>query len=151
MAHQFFDMLQKDHQKVKDILDQLSNTTSRAVKTREDLFKKLKEELLPHMKGEEKHFYSALKSEGDTKKKALEALEEHHVADMVLKELDKQSQDTDEWGAKINVFKEIVEHHIEEEENEVFKEAGKALDDETLDKIMNAFETEKKTVKKKLK
>lgn len=150
MSHEFFQTLEKDHQEVKGILEKLESASDRAVKSKEDQFLKLKQELIPHMKGEEKHFYPALTDKKGARKKALEALEEHHVAETVLKELDKLPKDAENWSAKLKVFKELVEHHIEEEEEEVFEAAEDALDDKTLDKIMKSFEAEKEKVKKKV-
>jgi hemerythrin-like domain-containing protein len=151
MSHEFLQTLQKDHQEVKQILANLKNTSDRAMKTREDLFMNLKQELIPHMKGEEKHFYPSLKDNKEAREVTMESLEEHHVAETVLKELDKLSRDAENWGAKLKVFKEIVEHHIEEEEEELFKAAEDTLDEDDFDKIMTSFQDEKEKVKKTIK
>ncbi len=151
MAHQFLQTLEKDHEEVKGILEKLESTSKTAVKKKEDLFMKLKQELIPHMKGEEKHFYPALDHDEKAREVALESLEEHHVAEMVLKELDKLSKDADNWDAKLKVFKEIVEHHIEEEQDEVFEAARNALDKQEMDEILEAFEKEKEKAKNKIK
>ncbi|RJQ87540.1 MAG: hemerythrin domain-containing protein [Desulfobacteraceae bacterium] len=149
MTHEFFRTLEKDHEEVKDILDQLENTSERAVKKKEDLFMKLKQELMPHMKSEEKHFYSILLDKKTARQEAMQAIEEHHVAEMVLKELDKLSKDADNWTAKLKVFKEIVEHHIEEEEAEIFEAAEDSLDENQLEEVMTAFSEEKEKARKK--
>jgi hemerythrin-like domain-containing protein len=151
MAHEFFQMLEKEHEEVKGILAKLESQSKGSAKTKEDLFLKLKEELIPHMKGEEKHFYPALKDGDETSDVAMEGIEEHHVAETVLKELDKLSKDAENWDAKLKVFKEIVEHHIEEEEEELFEAAEDALEEDDLDKIMASFEKEKEKAKKKIK
>jgi hemerythrin-like domain-containing protein len=151
MAHEFFQMLEKEHEEVKGILAKLESQSKGSAKTKEDLFLKLKEELIPHMKGEEKHFYPALKDGGETSEIAMEGIEEHRVAETVLKELDKLSKDAENWDAKLKVFKEIVEHHIEEEEEELFEAAEDALEEDDLDKIMASFEKEKEKAKKKIK
>ncbi|RJQ65502.1 MAG: hemerythrin domain-containing protein [Desulfobacteraceae bacterium] len=151
MAHEFFQTLEKDHEEVKAILEKLESASDGAVKTKEDLFLKLKQELIPHMKGEEKHFYPALNSKKEVKELSMQAIEEHHVAETVLKELEKLPKSAENWSAKVQVFKEIVEHHIEEEEEEVFEAAEDALDEEDLDRIMTSFEEEKEKAKKKIK
>ena len=102
------------------------------------------------MKGEEKHLYPALKDDKESKDVAMESLEEHHVAETVLNELDKLSKDAENWDAKLKVFKEIVEHHIQEEQDEVFEAAQDALDEKKLDEIMESFQKEKESVRKKL-
>jgi hemerythrin-like domain-containing protein len=151
MAHEFLETLEKEHVEVQEILEKLKNTSGKAVKSKEDLFMKLKQELIPHMKGEEKHFYPLLLKKKEGKEVGLEAMEEHHVAEMILKELDSLSKSDETWNAKISVFAEIVKHHIEEEEEEVFEKAKDLLTDDELNKIMSSFTSEKEKVKKGIK
>jgi hemerythrin-like domain-containing protein len=151
MAHEFLSTLEKEHVEVQDILEKLKKTSATAVKTKEDLFMKLKQELIPHMKGEEKHFYPPLLKKKEGKEVGMEAMEEHHVAEMMLKELDSLSKSAENWNAKLSVFSEIVKHHIEEEEEEVFEKAKDLLTDDELSKIMSSFTSEKEKVKKGIK
>ncbi len=151
MKNAFFQMLREDHKKVKGILKSIDDTKKTAPKKREELFQKLKEELVPHMKAEERTFYPPLLAKREAREDALEGVEEHHVSDMVFKELERMSKGEDQWGAKMSVFKELVEHHIQEEESTIFKTAKKALDSDELQDILEAFEQEKQRVKKTLK
>jgi hemerythrin-like domain-containing protein len=89
------------------------------------------------------------KKEG--KEVGMEAMEEHHVAEMMLNELDSLSKNAENWNAKLSVFAEIVKHHIEEEEEEVFDKAKDLLTDDELNKIMSSFTSEKEKVKKGIK
>ncbi|MFZ7127856.1 MAG: hemerythrin domain-containing protein [Desulfobacterales bacterium] len=150
MHQEFFDLLKKEHKEVDDLLEELEETSDGAVKTREKLFAKLKEELVPHMKAEEKAFYPPLKGDKNAREDALESLQEHHVAELVLKELDRLDKGDEVWGAKLSVFKEIVSHHVEEEESTIFDAARKALDASQMEKIMTAFDKEKQKAKSKL-
>jgi hemerythrin superfamily protein len=125
-------LLKEDHQKVKKMLAELESTTERGVKTREELFTKIKQELVVHEAIEEEIFYPALKNHPKTKEIALEAYEEHHVVDMVVAELEGVAYDDEQWGAKFTVMKENLEHHIEEEEGEMFKQAKKVFDEDEL-------------------
>ena len=70
---------------------------------------------------------------------------------MVFKELEKTPKGEDQWGAKMSVFKELVEHHIQDEESKVFKSAEKALDHDEIQNIMEKFDQEKQKIKKTLK
>ena len=70
MANQFFQTLKKDHEEVKEILEQLEETKENAVKKREELFQKLREELVPHMKAEEKTFYQPLMEKKEAREEA---------------------------------------------------------------------------------
>jgi hypothetical protein len=121
-------LLKDDHDKVKKILGQLDSTTERGVKTREELFTKLKHELEIHEAIEEEIFYPALREHPKTKELTLEAYEEHHVVDAVMAEISGIPYDDETWGAKLTVMKENLEHHIEEEEGEMFDQARKVFD-----------------------
>jgi len=150
MPNQFFQMLKKDHEEVKTILGQLKETKDSALKKREELFQKLRVELVPHMKAEESTFYPPLLGKKESREDAMEGVEEHHVSEMVLKELETMQKGEDQWGAKMAVFKELVEHHIKDEQSKVFKSAEKALSSDEFQIIMKQFEEEKQAIKKNL-
>jgi hemerythrin-like domain-containing protein len=128
-------LLEEDHRKMKKLLSELESTTERGVKTREELFGKVKEELTVHETIEEEIFYPALKDHPKTKEITLEAYEEHHVVDMVLAEIEGVAYDDERWGAKFKVMKENIEHHIEEEENEMFKQARQVFSGDELEAL----------------
>ena len=128
-------LLKGDHDKVKKILQELESTTERGVKTREELFNKVKQELQIHEAIEEEIFYPALKDHPKTKEIALEAYEEHHVVDMVMAEIEGIGVDDETWGAKFTVMKENIEHHIEEEEGEMFNQAKQVFEKDELAKL----------------
>ena len=81
---------------------------------------------------EEEIFYPALKEHPKAKDLVLEAYEEHNVVDMVMKEIEGVAYDDETWGAKLTVMKENVEHHIGEEEDEMFKQARQVFSKEEL-------------------
>lgn len=149
--NEFFQMLKKDHEEVKGILKKLKKTKKKESSKREDLFQKLREELVPHMKAEESAFYPPLMEKKEAREDAMEGIEEHHVSELVLKELEKMPKDDEKWGAKVAVFKELVEHHIKEEESTLFKSAEKALGSDEIKKIAKQFEQDKQKNKKNLK
>jgi hemerythrin-like domain-containing protein len=128
-------LLKEDHDKVKKILEDLDTTTDRGVKTREELFTKIKRELEVHESIEEEIFYPALKEHPKAKDLVLEAYEEHHVVDVVMGEIADLPFDDETWGAKCTVMKENVEHHIEEEEDEMFKQARQVFSKEELEEL----------------
>lgn len=101
--NEFYQMLKKDHEEVKGILKQLKDTKEKESSKREDLFQKLREELVPHMKAEESAFYPPLLEKKEAREDAMEGIEEHHVSELVLKELEKMPKDEDKWGAKVGV------------------------------------------------
>ncbi|HEX8174990.1 MAG TPA: hemerythrin domain-containing protein [Pyrinomonadaceae bacterium] len=142
-----FELLKKDHQKVSEMFKQLEETTERAVKTREELFGKLKQELDIHARIEETIFYPAIKEAEETHEITLEAIEEHNVVKRLLSELDSMPVDDERWTAKLTVLKENVEHHVEEEEGEMFKDARKVLSTEQVEELGTRMETAKQEQK----
>lgn len=142
------ELLKKDHEKVAGIFEKLEPTTERGVKTREELFAQLKTELDVHAKVEEEIFYPVLKEADETRDITLEAYEEHNVVKTLLSELDELAKDDETWGAKLKVLQENVEHHVEEEEGEMFKGARKVLTSEQLEELGGRMEEAKKEEKK---
>jgi hypothetical protein len=114
-------LLKEDHDRIKKMLADGDKTTERGEKTRQELFEKLKETLVAHESMEEQVLYPALKAHPKAKDLTLEAYEEHHVVDEIMEELEQTPVTDDTWGAKFTVAKENLEHHIEEEEGEMFK------------------------------
>ncbi|HEX8491923.1 MAG TPA: hemerythrin domain-containing protein [Pyrinomonadaceae bacterium] len=130
-----FELLKKDHEKVSGIFEKLDKTTERGVKTREELFTQLKTELDIHSQIEEQMLYPILKEAKETHDITLEAIEEHNVVKQLLAELEALPKDDETWGAKLTVLKENVEHHVEEEEDEMFKDAREVLNSEQLEEL----------------
>ena len=144
-------LLKEDHKKVSGIFEQLEPTTERDEKTREELFGKLKQELDIHAKIEESIFYPAIKRAAETREIVLEGFEEHHVIKMLLKELEAMPVDTEQWTAKLKVLKENVEHHVEEEEGEMFQKARDVLSEDEINKLGARMEELKLQLKQQTK
>jgi iron-sulfur cluster repair protein YtfE (RIC family) len=143
-----FELLKKDHEKVSGIFEKLDKTTERGVKTREELFTQLKTELEIHSQIEEQMLYPVLKEAKETHDITLEAVEEHNVVKQLLAELEELPKDDETWGAKLTVLKENVEHHVEEEEKEMFKDARKVLNSEQLEELGTRMQEAKSQQKK---
>jgi hemerythrin-like domain-containing protein len=116
-------LLEADHRRLEDLFKQGEDTTGRATKKRREILEKLTRELNAHEVIEEKILYPSLKQHPAAKDIVLEGLEEHHVADVIVKELVKVSPGDEQWAAKFKVLKENIEHHIEEEEGTMFRAA----------------------------
>ena len=138
-----FNLLKADHKKVADILEKLEATSERALKTRGELFTKLKMELDVHSRIEETIFYPVLEEADETHELTLEALEEHALVKQLLEELHSLAKDDEQWTAKFTVLKENVEHHVEEEEGEMFKKARKVLSEEAIETLGTRMERAK--------
>lgn len=146
------DLLKNDHKTILDILEQLSSTSERAVKKRQDLVQKLEHELTLHTHIEEEIFYPAFKAAGKKEevKMYYEAIEEHRAVDsLVLPHIKATAPDSLEFSGRVKVVKELLEHHIEEEEEEMFKDAQELLASQ-LDELGTQMQERKKSLKQEL-
>lgn len=145
-----FEVLKQDHQKAREIFGKIAETSNGATKTREDLFNKLKTELLAHAHAEEKHFYPMLKNKEAVGDLVKEGIHEHHDVERKLKSLEGKPTNNDEWLKSVEQLKEAVEHHVKEEEQEIFPKAQRILEarqvDDLGDRIKQAEAQEKKSL-----
>jgi len=141
-----FEMLKADHRRVEELFTQFEDADKRG---RTAIAEETLRELEIHAALEEELVYPAIREVIEEEEKVDEALEEHHVAKLLIKELRKMNAGTEEFAPKFKVLGEIIRHHVEEEENETFPEAEKAgFDDAELseelaqrkDKLMQKFE-----------
>ena len=142
-----FTLLKDDHEKVAGILEKIDETTERATKSREELFKQLKSDLDVHTRIEEDILYPTLEEYEETRAIALEAYEEHAVVKQLLEELSSEPKDDELWTAKFTVLKENIDHHVEEEEGEMFKEARKVLSEDEIEKLGDRLQEAKRVQK----
>ena len=142
-------MLKSDHALVKRLLRELDSTTERAVKQRESLVAQIEREIKMHAQVEEEVFYPAFKAATeDTEAEDLfyEAAEEHHVVDMVLPALKAANPKSHEFSAKAKVLKDLIEHHIREEEGQMFPQARALFSDEQLRELGDMMQARKDSV-----
>jgi hemerythrin-like domain-containing protein len=140
-------LLKEDHEKVKSLLTELEETSNRAVKSRQELVQKIVKELKIHTKIEEDVFYPAFKAAAEKQEERVmyhEANEEHRLVDFEIPRLESTDPSTDDFSAHAKVLKELVEHHVKEEEKEMFPMAKKLLTKDELEEIGNLMEQEKK-------
>jgi hemerythrin-like domain-containing protein len=140
-------LLKADHEKVRALLADLEETSERASSKREKLLTTIEQELKIHTKIEEEIFYPAFRDAAekkDDRKLFYEAVEEHHVVDLVLPEI--KGAGSEEFGAKAKVLKDLVEHHAEEEEAKMFPRAKKLMDRDELMRLGDALASAKETL-----
>ena len=136
------DLLTKDHKHLKALLNK--TVKAKGDDKREELIEELRSELVAHERMEEEVFYPPLRDNKKTHDIVLEGYQEHHVADLILDELLELPADSEMWEPKVKVLKENVEHHIEEEEDEMFEKARKVLSDEQLEELGTRMEAVKR-------
>ncbi|HUO84847.1 MAG TPA: hemerythrin domain-containing protein [Thermoanaerobaculia bacterium] len=143
-------LLKNDHAEVKKLLKKLDETTERGVATRRELLAKIETELKIHTTIEEEIFYPAFRDAAEKKEDKelfFEATEEHHVVDLVLPELKKTDPSTPTFTAKAKVLKDLIEHHADEEEKEMFPRAKKLMDKDELEMLGERMEQRKQQLK----
>lgn len=143
-------MLKADHATVKRLLRELDESGERAVKQRERLLADIEREVKIHSQLEEELFYPTFKKcaeDSEAEDLFYEATEEHHVVDMVLPELKSTSTKAPEFAAKSKVLRELIEHHIREEESQMFRQARDLMSDEQLRALGDAMQARKQTLK----
>ena len=132
-------LLKQDHKAVKGLLTELADTTNRALKTRTELLQKIAAEVRAHTTIEEELFYPAFKAaseKADDGKMFFEALEEHRAAgELVLPDLLDTDVQSDQFGGRAKVLKELIEHHADEEEKEMFPRARELMDKAQLEQL----------------
>ena len=134
-----FELLKNDHKKVAQLFEEIESASG---PSKQQLFRQLKGELDIHAHVEEKFLYPALENKEESREITLEAYEEHKVVKDLLAELASESP-SDEWDAKLKVLRENVEHHVEEEEGELFDKAENVLSDEQIERLGAEMEAEK--------
>jgi hemerythrin-like domain-containing protein len=134
------DLLKKQHRQVEKLFKQAENTED--AKGRRQVMEQIVAALKLHTKIEEEIFYPAVREVGTSKAEEMidEAFEEHHVVDLVLAELPKVDPQDDRFEAKMTVLSELIEHHVEEEEGEMFPMAEKKLGAERIKELGQQME-----------
>jgi hemerythrin superfamily protein len=119
-----YDILKSEHRQIKASLQEIINS-GRIMK---DIFNQTASALEMHMKGEETLLYPRFERYTNTRMLALRSFEEHHLAKMAINDINAAPED-DRWIAKIAVLYDVLNRHIDQEENEVFPNARKILTD----------------------
>jgi hemerythrin-like domain-containing protein len=128
------DLLKKQHKEVKALFKKVEKTEN--ARERRQLMEQISQQLEVHTQIEEEIFYPAVRESGKKAEEMIdEAYEEHHVVKLVLKELPEVDPEDERFEAKMTVLSELIEHHVEEEEGEMFKTAEKALGKERLNEL----------------
>jgi len=134
------ELLKKDHKTVSELFERIEAATG---KVKLGIFRQIKNELELHTHIEEVIFYPALEKANETRDLTLEAYEEHKVVKDLLGELDSADAVSDEWEARLTVLKENVEHHVDEEENELFDKANDVLTADEAETLGDRMQAEK--------
>jgi hemerythrin-like domain-containing protein len=136
------DELKIDHRELKTQIAAILK--AEGSKERGSQFKQFRALLTAHSRAEEKVLYRRLEKSEEGKDEALEGTVEHEVADRLVEDLSKsRNLESDKWTARCTVLEELLEHHVDEEEDEMFKTARKHFDQKTLEKMGEEFKIAK--------
>ncbi|MEO5858609.1 MAG: hemerythrin domain-containing protein [Pyrinomonadaceae bacterium] len=141
------ELLKEDHDKVDKLFQKVKATEE---SEHAALFEQIKIELDAHTHIEETIFYPKLIDEGDKELRDIvkEGIEEHRQAKMFLRELSNLAEDSDKFEPKLKVLMEDIEHHVMEEEGEMFKMVEKQFEAAVLEELGAEMEAEKKKAMK---
>lgn len=127
--------LTADHRKVKELFKQFEKSKDRegAQEQKADLVKQICTELTIHAEIEEEIFYPAVREEIEDEDLMDEALVEHSSAKELIAQLEEMDPEDDLYDAKVTVLGEQIDHHVKEEEGDMFPKVKKAkVDTEAL-------------------
>jgi hemerythrin superfamily protein len=143
-----FDVIRRDHEKHRTLVGLLVKTSGDS-KGRRELFERLEAELSAHAKAEEMSLYASLMAEDDTVGKARHSVAEHKEVDDFLKDLRDTDRSSPGWLAAARDLRERLEHHMDEEEKQVFPLAGRIFSDEDKLRLATVFREEKEAEMKR--
>lgn len=121
-----FEALREDHEIQRSLINQLVETSG-DTQNRKYLFEKLKKELEIHADAEERFLYIPMIKDNHTQEKARHSIAEHHEIDELIERLEQTDFSSSGWLTIAKSLQHKIEHHLKEEENEVFQMAGKVL------------------------
>lgn len=128
-AKQATALLKEQHRKVEALFKQIEGARSR----KEDLVTELANDFAGHMKIEQEIFYPRVRQLDEDL--ILESFEEHSIAEVALKRLLDTSPEEETFDARVTVLKELIMHHVEEEEKSLFPKVDKKLDAEESEQL----------------
>lgn len=128
------ELLKQQHREVEELFEEYEGAGDRALKTKQRVCKEIADRLAVHAEIEEKLFYPESKQE-DTEELLRESVEEHLAMKRTLADLIASDPEDPQLDARVTVLKEMVEHHVEEEEEELFPKVRKSCPKEELEDL----------------
>jgi hemerythrin superfamily protein len=141
-------LLKADHARVKKLLKRLSTSSEGAAQQRKALLEEIETELKAHTRVEEELFYPAFKQAAKSADEHLyyEAVEEHHLVDVVLPETKAADVESEQFSAKAKVVQDLVLHHVEEEEGQMFMKARRVMSAAQLRELGEQMQSRKEAL-----
>ena len=144
-------LLKKDHSNVQSLFAKFDRTGKSSHEKKGELFEKIKRELQIHSRAEEEIFYPALKSlNGEGRRLVTEALKEHRDVDELLTQISRLTPADKNFDEKMETLIENVDHHVAEEEGEIFRVAEENYSQEELEELGRQIEERKKIIDRQM-
>lgn len=145
-ATEIFERLKQDHDKHRELLDKLLETTGESDE-RKTLFEELTRELKSHAAAEEQALYSTMLRKPPTTGETRHSVAEHHEIDEALNDLAATDMSEGGWLTKFKSFEHRYRHHIDEEEEDHFPDFEEHLDDDDMEHMKSVFDRRKREEK----
>ncbi|GJL63582.1 MAG: hypothetical protein NPIRA04_22360 [Nitrospirales bacterium] len=138
-----YDALKNDHQEVKNLFDELEQPPHMNGESRDEIFTKIKTALVSHSEAEEAMFYTQLRQYEGAEKKIELAVNEHTQVSRTLEVLDSIDKKSGTWLNKLMSLSDEVQHHINEEEKEIFEMARHVFSQQQAQEMGKQFQETK--------
>jgi len=133
--------LESDHEEIRGLFKALLKDEQLEMADRKTLFPSLRTKILAHAEAEEKSLYEPLEQRGLLHDEVMEGREEHRLTAQMIDDIETAKLEDDEWMAKVKVLKDVLVHHLEEEEKSMFPEARKAFSSKDAKRMGETYET----------
>lgn len=140
------ELLKKDHNELRGYFSTYKASDSDSEKHK--IFEKIKAKLDVHTHIEETVFYPKIKEHKELEDITLEGIEEHHVGDVLVREISNLKDESEKFEPKMDVLIESTEHHLQEEEGKMFPKVEKIFSESELDELGKQMAEEEKKFKK---
>jgi hemerythrin-like domain-containing protein len=139
-----YQALKGDHQETKQLFADIEGSSGKTGDSREKIFSKLKDALEVHSKAEEEVFYTPLKKKDATREKIEHATKEHLKVTEMLNEIESMETEDPQWLKKVSKLKDDIQHHIQEEEGDIFTQAQGIFSKQQAEEMAEQFKRAKK-------
>jgi hemerythrin-like domain-containing protein len=144
MAEGILQDLHQDHEEVSGLIEQCLKTEASA--ERNQIFKEIMSMLIAHSEAEQQVLYKKMQKSDDEKARSFvfEGMNEHQIVEQQLQQMARtRNKASEQWTAQLTVLKELVNHHVKEEESTGFSCARKEFEGEQLEKFGEQFRRQK--------
>lgn len=135
-----FEQIKQDHEKARQMATRIEALSDEEGTERARLFEKFREDILLHAHSEEKAFYRPLARFDETSEEVQHAKKEHEEAEGMIEQLSSMDAAAPDWITLFRKLRQSLEHHMQEEENEMFRDAQRVINDNDAEAMAEKME-----------